>query len=228
VDSVALQTYADREYLVVDGCSTDGTLDLLDRLSDRIDYWVSEPDRGLFDAMNKGIGLARGEWLLFLGADDELADEGALEACIEALRQAKAGGAPDPVLLYGDAVYSNGIRFRSAFTARLLLRNTIHHQASLYHRSLFDGFLYDPSLHHVADYELNLLLYLHRRPVLRVDRLLARCGFGGVSSDYSNRGPMIQELNLIRGRHVSPPVQAAMRAILGARLLGRRLLRCGS
>lgn len=72
VESVLHQSYPQVEYLIVDGASTDGTLDILNRYKDRIDVLISEPDKGLYDAMNKGLQRARGEYVYFLNADDTL------------------------------------------------------------------------------------------------------------------------------------------------------------
>lgn len=71
IHSVFDQTYPNVEYLVIDGGSTDGTLEILDQYDDKIDYWVSEPDGGIYDAMNKGISLARGKLIALLNSDDE-------------------------------------------------------------------------------------------------------------------------------------------------------------
>ncbi len=70
LDSVLSQDYPNVEHIVIDGGSTDGTLEILERYSDRIAFWKSEPDDGIYDAWNRGLKVSRGEWISFLGADD--------------------------------------------------------------------------------------------------------------------------------------------------------------
>lgn len=70
IQNVLKQTYTNIEYIVIDGNSTDGTKEIIERYADRLAYWVSEPDKGIFDAMNKAIGIATGEWILFLNSGD--------------------------------------------------------------------------------------------------------------------------------------------------------------
>jgi len=70
IESVSRQDYPHIEHIIVDGGSTDGTMDVLKEYDDRVDLWISEPDHGVYDAWNKGLQLAHGEWIAFLGADD--------------------------------------------------------------------------------------------------------------------------------------------------------------
>lgn len=72
IKSVAAQKFKDFEYIVIDGQSKDSTLDIIKRNEDVISKWVSEPDKGIYDAMNKGIRMAEGDWLIMMNAGDVL------------------------------------------------------------------------------------------------------------------------------------------------------------
>src|SRR5215467_6583014 len=97
IDSVAAQTYAAKELVVIDGASTDGSVDILRANRESIDVWVSEPDRGIYDAWNKGVARARGEWICFCGADDYLHGPRALETISRHL----IGAPPAQRIVYG-------------------------------------------------------------------------------------------------------------------------------
>ena len=77
--SVLGQTYGNVEYIVIDGGSTDGTVDIIKKYADKLAYWVSEPDGGIYPAMNKGLQHATGEWVNFMNSGDSFADENVLE-----------------------------------------------------------------------------------------------------------------------------------------------------
>lgn len=130
VRSVLAQDYPDLEYVVVDGASTDGTLETLRKHADRISRLVSEPDRGVYDAMNKGIDLAQGDWLLFMNAGDVFAANDVLRRAAEA--------AQDTELVYGDFEYSEGPRKGRVHAD--LDRGIGNHQCILYRKSLHAEF----------------------------------------------------------------------------------------
>lgn len=83
ISSVLNQSYPDIEYIVIDGASTDGTLDIINRYKDRINTIVSEKDAGIYDAMNKGLALATGDYVLFLNSGDELYDNDTIRCIVE-------------------------------------------------------------------------------------------------------------------------------------------------
>lgn len=90
IRSVLQQTYDNVEYIIIDGGSDDGTLDILRRYDDRLDYWVSGKDAGIYDAMNKGIALAKGDYIGMLNADDYFAGPSALERIVRRLEESDA------------------------------------------------------------------------------------------------------------------------------------------
>lgn len=77
--SVLNQSYCEREYIVIDGGSKDGTVDIIKKYAEHLSYWVSEPDKGIYDAMNKGVKHATGEWVCFMNAGDTFADDEVLD-----------------------------------------------------------------------------------------------------------------------------------------------------
>lgn len=94
ISSVISQTYSNIEYIVIDGASTDGTLEVIYKYQDSIDKVISEPDKGIYDAMNKGLSLATGDYVLFLNSGDTLYDEHTISTVVQ-----KGNGAD---IIYGE------------------------------------------------------------------------------------------------------------------------------
>jgi len=175
-ESVWDQTDTSNELVVVDGASTDGTRDWLETHGARLGGFLSEPDRGVYEAMNKGARLAHGEWLLFLGADDRLASTNTLAEVHQI-----AAAIPEARWLCGSASYADGRVWPAPVRPNVRYRNFLHHQAAFYHRSLFERFQYDETLRIQADYDLNLRLWCAGiRPVPLPVRV-AICSAGGLS-----------------------------------------------
>ncbi len=87
ISSVVNQTYQNYEYILIDGGSNDGTVDVIKKYEDQIAYWISEPDNGVYDAFNKGILVAKGEYIHFLGSDDCLYAPDTLENVVKNLNE---------------------------------------------------------------------------------------------------------------------------------------------
>jgi glycosyltransferase involved in cell wall biosynthesis len=172
--SLQAQRFARFEVCVIDATSSDATLDKVNAHAGRVGTalnCLSEPDSGVYDAMNKGISRARNEWLYFLGADDVLHDT---EVFADVARVISAGNAD---LVYGDVVEKNSRRrYGGEFTLdRLLFKENLCHQSVFYHRSLFER-LGGYSMRYPvwADWDFNIRCFRH--PGLRarwLDRLIA-------------------------------------------------------
>jgi glycosyltransferase involved in cell wall biosynthesis len=158
VDSILQQTFIDLEILIIDNSSSDATLSILSAFnSDRIKV-VSGKDKGIYDAMNKGIGLATGEWIYFLGSDDRLYSPTVLESVYKSL----ANGRID--FFYGNVILnSNGSVYAGAFDIlRLQEERNICHQSIFYHRDIFNRIgVFNLKYKIWADWEFNIRCFRH-------------------------------------------------------------------
>jgi glycosyltransferase involved in cell wall biosynthesis len=195
--SVINQTYQNIEYIIIDGGSNDGTLDIIKKYDYAIDYWVSEPDNGIFDAMNKGVELSNGEWVLFLGSDDCIYSPDTFSKIFKKFNSKCK-------LLYGNIVYSDKKVVKSKFNKLILFKNTIHHQSAFYHKELFRSFKYSPVYKMLSDYELNLRIYKLNIESEKINRIIANCGRKGISNRVLFRG--YKEEILIRKEYIKQPL----------------------
>lgn len=175
VDSVAALGRSDIEHLIVDGASTDGTREWLQAQAPRQQWrYVSEPDQGIYDAMRKGIAAARGQSIIFLGADDIL-----LPGALELIDHPRCGEA----VLYGDVeLTSNAQRYAGPFSTGKLCLCNICHQALCYPRELLLAHSFDSRYRWLADHALNLRLWGLGTPFVYVDTVVSRFNDGGGSS----------------------------------------------
>lgn len=116
--SVINQTYSNIEYIVIDGGSIDGTVDIIQKYEDRIAYWVSEPDKGIYDAMNKGIDAATGEWVNFMNSGDTFYSETTVEHIVRNIKD-------NIDVLYGDTIlkYSFGLKEKKALPLNTMMKH---------------------------------------------------------------------------------------------------------
>jgi glycosyltransferase involved in cell wall biosynthesis len=218
IQSVAQQVFRDYEYLVIDGGSTDGTVDLLRKYESSITYWKSEPDEGLYDAMNKAVRQARGQWLLFLGADDLLAAN--LADIAPLLRE------PDTVY-YGDVYMpGRGRSYDGAFNGYKLLFGNICQQAIFYPRRVFDAYSFDTRYKLWADHVLNMACYGDQRFRFRYigKQIAIYNDQSGASANAVDRAFLADREALIR-KYLPPWLLHAFRLRMSASRLKRWFLR---
>ena len=191
LDSVAAQTWSERETIVIDGGSTDGGGELLRQRAGELAHWESEPDRGLYHAFNKGLHRARGEWIYFLGADDYLWEPQALEKMAPHLSRALPAyrvvyAQANFVAASGEVLETMGKPWEES-RARFLQGFMIPHQATFHHRSLFAARgEFDEAFRMGGDYELLLRELPQRAPLFVPGVVVAAYCFGGASSAPAN------------------------------------------
>lgn len=149
IKSVVSQSYPEMEYIVIDGNSTDGTKDIIRRYADRISYWISEPDKGIYDAMNKGIQAATGDYVIFMNAGDRFASDFVLEHVAPHL------GSQTVVSGRWNRCYSNGTVKKAAPKRidALKVEMPVCHQATFTRLSYHKDNPFDTTLRLSADYD---------------------------------------------------------------------------
>lgn len=180
------------EIIVVEGNSKDHTMTELSAFIQEINHLISEKDLGVYDAMNKGLKHATAEWVYFLGADDRVLSESAMKSLLEMDGDGKLRIGQVKIISGDSRVPSE---YPAAFGSELIWRNCTHHQGTLYHRSLFASRAFDTSLKVLADYKLNLELWLEGQKAVLSEAKLAECGDGGLSRNFSD-GLYSEELRL--------------------------------
>ena len=221
LESVWAQRWVEPELIVIDGASTDGTREWLERQRARIAVLVSEPDQGIYDAMNKGVARATGEWVLFLGADDRLVGEMILSEVLNWAKRTESG------IVAGEAAYDDGRLYKLRSHINPLSRNFLHHQSAFYRRSLFSDFGgFDTSLAIMADYELNLRLWKSHVRFKPVPLRVAACGTRGLSD--SGRWLGYREEIAVRHRYAGWARCLVWDGFSIARWIRKRLLRSSS
>lgn len=194
-ESVLSQTYKGYEWIVIDGASTDGTLEILEEYKDRIDCLISEDDTGVYNAMNKGISKALGQYLIFMNGGDRFSDAGVM---------ATVASAPQKGIIYGDIAFagvaSEVRQFPDVLREGYLLRNMMPHQASFIQRQLFEQYgSYDESYKVAGDYDLFVrFIEVHRVSSTHIARVLALFEDGGISSHPQHRALRKRENHRVR------------------------------
>lgn len=158
IQSVVFQTYRNVEYIIVDGGSKDNTLEIAEKYRDRINRIISEPDKGLYDAMNKGIRLATGDYLCFLNAGDELHENETLQKMVHTLKSKEL-----PDVIYGETAIvdeeGHFLHMRRLSTPDILTWKSfkqgmlVCHQAFFARRELAVANLYDLQYRFSADFD---------------------------------------------------------------------------
>ena len=182
IQSVLSQTSHDYQFIIIDGGSTDGSVDIIKQNANHIDYWVSEPDNGRYPAMNKGIKQATGEYLNFMNSGDTFHSPTVLEDI------AKMNYAED-IITGGFYDQEKGIIHiikPQEVTLLTMLKNTFNHQSTFIKRQLFDKRLYDDNYIIQSDAKFNFQSIIFDNCSVRIiDYIVANYDFNGISSNLA-------------------------------------------
>ena len=184
IESVINQTFRDVEYIIIDGGSTDESVEIISQYAEHIDFWVSERDHGVYNAMNKGLKHAHGEYVNFMNSGDSFYSPHVLE---EIDRQKG-----DADILFGNVCNSvsgqiyGGIPAGSEVTFLTLKKEILCHQGTFYRRAIFERHPYDESLKLIADWKVNVqAIIFDNCKVKVVDTIVANYDLTGMSSTQS-------------------------------------------
>lgn len=210
IESVINQDFTDYELIIIDGKSEDGTIDVIKQYENKISYWRSTEDRNVYDAMNKAVAQSNGDWLYFLGADDEI--------CKTTFQNIFSQNTEDTNLIFGNIIYQNKEEFKGEFSNKLFIKNSIHHQGALYHKRCFYGRNFNCNYSVLADYDFNLQLFLENKKAIYFDFDFTICGNDGISKQ-KGWTHYKQEFDIKKNR-----LNAVQFVVYGSITLGKSLL----
>ena len=175
--SVLNQTYPDVEYIIIDGGSTDGTVDIIKKYSDKLAYWISEPDKGIYDAMNKGIAVATGDYINFMNSGDIFTTKDTINKIIPKLKES-------PTVLHGDIIKKTcyGDLHLSPPPLNVMQeRDPIFHQSAFINGEEMRLLQYDTSFKIAGDYKFFSELYKQNKTFLYIPEIIAIFDGSGIS-----------------------------------------------
>lgn len=186
IKSVIHQTYKDFEYIIIDGASTDGSIDIIKKYSNHISHWVSEPDKGVYSAMNKGIKIAQGEYIIFMNAGDTFYSNDILEKVDKVNLQCDL--AVGKASMTKDGKECSVVVPPQEITLGFWIHHSVIHQAAFMRTSMLKEKLYDETLRIVSDWKYMLHEYITRSYTYQPIPFIVCCfDTTGISSDNKKR-----------------------------------------
>lgn len=204
LDSIYAQDNPAWEIIIIDGGSHDGTVDIIRQNASHLTYWLSEPDKGVYDAWNKALPHIRAPWVIFLGADDGLWSPHTLSTIAPTLTDPALGSR----IVYGRVAFTdeqgNVTRWSGSpwqkISGRFKREMCIAHQGVFQHRALFAGGGFDTGFRYAGDYEFLLRATACQAPYF-CDVPIARWRQGGLTSNMGNGRRVMKEFRRARAKN---------------------------
>ena len=201
INSVVNQSFTGFEFLIIDGNSNDGSKEIIEKYQSKISYWVSEPDSGIYNAMNKGIKAAKGEYLLFLNSGDSFFDDNVLSKVSSSINSNKD-------IYYGDAVFKNDktefkVTYPEKLSFQFFTHNSLCHQATFINKNLFETvFLYNEKLKIISDWEFALVSICKQNcSYEHLNLVICYYDIEGISSNVNSKEKIKAETNQVIQNH---------------------------
>ena len=180
--SILNQNYNDFELIIIDGCSSDSTIHLLQKYRNKIDILICEPDSGIYDAWNKGVKISHGDWLVFMGADDTFNDSESLSDLVNLIKLDESTNYISGKGCYVDSDGNPVTTYGKKFNSKSLRYGMFHfHPGSLHHRSLFEkGVEFNKAYRIAGDFHF----FIQLRDVIKakfLNRIIINAGSAGLS-----------------------------------------------
>lgn len=198
-ESIVNQSFQDFEWILIDGGSNEATLAVFEKYKDRINYFVSEPDNGIFDGMNKGIQKAQGEWLNFMNAGDCFADSKILSHIFDNEQYQF-----NCHVIYGDhfANDSDIVVQAPNIEKKELYQKTICQQAAFIHKHVFEKHAFDDRLKICADWDFWYRLFIDHCQFIKFEAAIARFYENGAS--HLDQKVFFENLSRVRSQYYTP------------------------
>lgn len=206
ISSVLSQSFGYYEVVIIDGKSSDSTVEKINAYKSAFEgkgiqlHIISEPDSGIFDAMNKGIGLAAGEWIIYLNAGDSLCDSFVLERIYGELSSKKTESAIIPDAVFGDSIYIiNGeqIHVKAKNIEGIIKGPVFCHQSVVAKKELYSELKYNTDYKRAADYDMFLRAYLMGKNIYHIPMYISYYLDGGISAEDGG-ARTLEEITRIR------------------------------
>ncbi len=183
IESILNQTYSNIEYIIIDGNSTDGTVDIIKKYMNKISYWVSEPDNGIYDAMNKGLEIATGEYVQFLNSSDTLYTNKTIHQIIDQIPI----NLPD--VIYGNLIIDKEfeqVYMKPAPLDNFIYRFPIYHPSTIVKTNIMKKHKFNESFKIAADYDFFRKIYYQKASFYYIPIIFSIFeGINGISSTNS-------------------------------------------
>jgi len=176
--SVINQTYKNIEYIIIDGASSDNTLEIIKKYEDKIDYWLSEPDKGIYDAMNKGINLATGEYIALLNSDDWY-ELNACKIVADKINDMEADIYYGMMRIIDEE--DKKLLFIYGYTDKILHQYMIAHPTCFIKKSVYKLYQYDIKYRSASDYDFMIRLKNKHYRFIFIECIIANYRLGGMS-----------------------------------------------